>query len=98
MEPASEYLNAELLKRETHGWERVRSTAHFVLGSMFAGTIPPRRDLVVYRRDTRAEVLRYPASVGVEDIRLDDMLNLLKVSTLSEFLSDWQLSDLDPDR
>ncbi len=37
-EPASECLNAELLKRETHKWERVRSTAQFVLGSTIWST------------------------------------------------------------
>ncbi len=78
VEPASSYLEADWLKRETHDWGRVRSRACLVLRSMFTGTIPPKRDLAVRRRDAKAEILRRPTSVGVKCIRLDDILNCLR--------------------
>ena len=90
MDCAANYLNAELVERRDHGWNKARRYALTALGAMFTGDLPATHDLVVYRRDTGAEVIRTPADLGSPEFLLDQVLDDLKTKTVTEFLRQWQ--------
>ena len=94
MEPASTYLRAELTPRKVYGWARVRHYAAAV-GNALIGELATMNDLVVYRRDSGAEVMRTPADLGSPDLLLDLVNADLESKTVTEFLSEWRL-DVDP--
>jgi hypothetical protein len=87
------YLNAELVERREHGWAKARHYALTALGAMFTGDLPATHDLVVYRRDTGAEVIRTPADIGDPEFLLEHVLDDLQTKTVSEFLTEWRLPD-----
>lgn len=96
MEPvdaAAKYLNAELVERKDRGWDRARRLALTAVGAMFTGELPATHDLVVYRRDTGAEIIRTPADIGSPEYLLEQVLDDLENKTLSEFLAEWRLPD-----
>jgi hypothetical protein len=95
MEPASTYLRAELLPRRVRGWAKVRHYAAAV-GSALIGEMSTMHDLVVYRRDSGAEVMRTPADIGSPDMLLDQVNADLESKTVAEFLSEWRL-DVEPE-
>jgi len=95
MEPASTYLRAELVPRKVQGWAKVRHYAAAV-GNALIGQLATMHDLVVYRRDSGAEVMRTPADVGSPDMLLDQVNADLASKTVAEFLSEWRL-DVEPE-
>ena len=95
MEPASTHLRAELLPRKVHGWAQVRHYAAAV-GNALLGDVAVVSDLVVYRRDSGAEIMRTPADIGSPEFLLDQVNADLESKTVVEFLSEWRL-DVDPE-
>ena len=95
MEPASTYLRAELVPRKVQGWAKVRHYAAAV-GSALLGEVATMSDLVVYRRESGAEVMRTPADVGSPEFLLDQVNADLASKTVAEFLSEWRL-DVEPE-
>ena len=93
MDAAINYLNAELVERRQHGWERAKHLGLTALGAMFTGDLPATHDLVVYRRDTGAEVIRTPADLGSPEYLLQQVLDDLELKTVTEFLEEWRLPD-----
>jgi hypothetical protein len=94
MDPAANYLRAELLPRKLTGWRRARRYGAMAV-SVLAGELPTNLDLVVYRRDTGSEVMRTPADVGSPDILLEQVTADLASKTVLEFLAEWR-TDVDP--
>jgi hypothetical protein len=94
MDPAANYLRAELLPRRVHGWRKLRRYGAMTVAAL-AGEFPTNVDLVVYRRDTGSEIMRTPADVGSPDFLLDQVNADLKSKTVTEFLAEWRL-DADP--
>ena len=92
-DPAIKYLNAELVERKTRGWDKARHIGLTALGAMFTGSLPATHDLVVYRRDTGAEVIRTPADMGEPEFLLQQVLDDLELKTVSEFIEEWRLPD-----
>ena len=90
MEPASTHLRAELLPRRVYGWNRVGHFAKMVVGAAI-GETPALHDLVVYRRESGAEIMRTPADLGDPDILLNQVKRDLESKTVTEFLSEWRL-------
>jgi hypothetical protein len=89
MDPASNYLRAELLPSRLSGWNKWRRYGAMAV-QVIAGEIPTNVDLVVYRRDTGAEIMRTPADVGSPDFLLDQVNADLKAKTVTEFLAEWR--------
>ena len=94
MEPASTHLRAELLPRRLHGWGKARHYAAMVIGAA-VGELPAVHDLVVFRRESGAEIMRTPADVGSPEFLLDQVNADLESKTVTEFLSEWRL-DVEP--
>ena len=92
MEPASTYLRAELVPRKVEGWAKVRHYAA-AIGNALLGEIAVMNDLVVYRRDSGAEIMRTKANVGSPEFLLDQVNADLESKTVAEFLSEWRLDD-----
>lgn len=90
MDSASNYLRAELLPRRLSGWPRVAYWARMVVGAML-GETPTSADLVAYRRESGAEVMRTPADVGSPEILLAQVAEDLRSKTVTEFLAEWRL-------
>lgn len=93
MDPAIRYLNAELVEIRLRGWERAKHVGLTAVGAMFTGELPATHDLVVYRRDTGAEIIRTSADLGSPEFLLQQVLDDLEVKTVSEFLEEWRLPD-----
>jgi hypothetical protein len=93
VDPAANYLNAELVERRDHGWEKAKRYGLTALGAMFTGELPATHDLVVYRRDTGAEIIRTPADLGSPEFLLQQVLDDLELKTVAEFLEEWRLPD-----
>ena len=95
MENAATYLRAELLpSRRKKGWREAARYGVMVINAL-AGEFPGGLDLVVYRRDTGAEIMRTPADVGSPEFLLDQVNADLKSKTVAEFLAEWN-SSVDP--
>jgi len=94
MDPAANYLRAELLPRKVAGWSLVAHWAKMILGAMIGDT-PVNADLVVYRRESGAEIMRTPADVGSPEILLAQVEEDLQTKTVIEFLAEWRL-DTEP--
>ena len=92
MDPAANYLRAELLPRRLHGWRKLRRFGGMAIEAL-AGEFPTNVDLVVYRRDTGSEVMRTPADVGSPDFLLDQVNADLKSKTVTEFLAEWRFDE-----
>ena len=92
MDPAANYLRAELLPSRTRGWRKLGRYGAMAV-QVLSGEIPTNVDLVVYRRDTGSEVMRTPADVGSPDILLDQVNADLKSKTVTEFLAEWRLDE-----
>jgi hypothetical protein len=95
MEPASTYLRAELVPRKVEGWAKVRHYAA-AIGNALIGDVATMSDLVVYRRESGAEIMRTPADVGSHEFLLDQVNADLASKSVAEFLSEWRL-DVDPE-
>jgi hypothetical protein len=95
MDPASNYLRAELLPSRASGWHKWRRLGAMAVQAI-AGEIPTNVDLVVYRRDTGAEIMRTPADVGSPDFLLEQVNADLKSKTVTEFVAEWRLGDTNP--
>ncbi len=95
MDPAINYLNAELVERKERGWDLARRVALTAVGAMFTGDLPATHDLVVYRRDTGAEIIRTPADLGSPEFLLQQVLDDLELKTVAEFIEEWRLPDDD---
>jgi hypothetical protein len=94
MEPASTHLRAELLPRRLRGWAKARHYVAMVAAAAL-GEIPATHDLVVFRRESGAEIMRTPADVGSPEFLLDQVNADLESKTVTEFLSEWRL-DVEP--
>ena len=94
MDFAAQHLRAELVPHKARGW-RVVTYWFRVLIAAFAGDIPSTFDLVVYRRDSGAEVMRTYADVGSPEYLLDQVNDDLETKTVHEFFAEWRL-DVEP--
>ncbi|MCU1439125.1 MAG: hypothetical protein JWP85_122 [Rhodoglobus sp.] len=55
---------------------------------MFTGDLPATHDLVVYRRDPWAELIRTPTDLGSPEFLLEHVLDDLETKTVTEFLNE----------
>jgi len=90
MDAAANYLRAELLPHKASGWALVVHWVKMILGAMIGDT-PTGADLVVYRRESGAEIMRTPADVGSPEILLAQVEEDLRTKTVIEFLAEWRL-------
>ena len=90
MDPAANHLRAELLPRKVTGGSRILHWSKLVVGTMIGDT-PALADLVVYRRESGAEIMRTPADVGSPEILLAQVEEDLRTKTVIEFLAEWRL-------
>jgi len=90
MDSAANYLRAELLPHKASGWALVVHWVKMILGAMMGDT-PTSADLVVYRRESGAEIMRTPADVGSPEILLAQVEEDLRTKTVIEFLAEWRL-------
>jgi hypothetical protein len=91
MDIAANHLEASLQPRKGHRW---RAVVGFILDMVGLDTLAVL-DLVVVRKDTRAEVMRTPADVGVPELLLDQVRRDLGSKTVAEFLAEWRLPSAD---
>ena len=96
MDSAASYLRAELLPHKAAGWALVEHWAKMILGAMIGDT-PISADLVVYRRESGAEIMRTPADVGSPEILLAQVEEDLRTKTVIEFLAEWRLDVISGD-
>jgi hypothetical protein len=90
MDSAANYLRAELLPHKASGWALAVHWAKMIFGAMIGDT-PTSADLVVYRRESGAEIMRTPADVGSPEILLAQVEDDLRTKTVIEFLAEWRL-------
>jgi len=90
MDSAANYLRAELLPHKASGWALVVHWVKMIFGAMMGDT-PTSADLVVYRRESGAEIMRTPADVGSPEILLAQVEEDLRTKTVIEFLAEWRL-------
>ncbi len=86
MDPASTHLRAELVER--------RKTWKYwggLLLAMFTHDAPPIFDLVVYRRESGAEVMRTVADIADPGHLLEQVRQDLEEKTVEEFFSEWRV-------
>ena len=93
MDPAANYLRAELLPHKAAGWALFVHWIKMIVSASF-GETPTSADLVVYRRESGAEIMRTPADVGSPEILLAQVKEDLRTKTVMEFLAEWRL-DMD---
>lgn len=92
-EPAARYLAAELVPRRE---SRLRKAGRFIanlsqgLAGLGMDELTDALDLVVWRRDTGAEVLRTPADVGSPEYLLAQVRDDLATLTITEFFAQWR--------
>jgi hypothetical protein len=95
MDVAATHLRAELVPHKVHGWRVLTHWARVVLAAVM-GDFPSNLDLVVYRRDTGAEVMRTYSDIGSPEYLLDQVNDDLASKTVLEFFAEWRLDvDLD---
>jgi len=90
MDPAANYLRAELLPHKAAGWALFVHWLIMIVSASFGDT-PTSADLVVYRRESGAEIMRTPADVGSPEILLAQVEEDLRTKTVIEFLAEWRL-------
>jgi hypothetical protein len=95
MDNAAKYLRAELVPHKVHGWRVIIHWIRVVVAAVI-GDFPSNLDLVVYRRDSGAEIMRTYADLGSPEYLLDQVNDDLESKTVLEFLAEWRL-DIDLD-
>ena len=94
MDSAANYLRAELLPHKAAGWALFLHWIKMIVSASFGDT-PASADLVVYRRESGAEIMRTPADVGSPEILLAQVEEDLRTKSVLEFLAEWRL-DVEP--
>lgn len=90
MDSAANYLRAELLPHKAAGWALIVHWIKMIVSASF-GETPTSADLVVYRRESGAEIMRTPADIGSPEILLAQVEEDLRTKTVIEFLAEWRL-------
>ena len=90
MDPAANYLRAELVPHKAAGWALAVHWLKMIVSAALGDT-SPGADLVVYRRESGAEIMRTAADVGSPEILLAQVEEDLRTKTVIEFLAEWRL-------